>query len=234
MKMIARVIFIVTALTLLAAPAAFSEEEVMYKRSAEEMDIGVSAIALGRGAEFRKWKIADIRLSISNEKIKPSEESKFYTKKESFVRIPAAVLFAAIGTQVNTEEGDISGTRAIFRLNKETVDKIAKGKDAIEITVENEDLHAKYRIKIGIAKLPLTLKTRFDYEKMSQEELLKVIDILEGQVMVLDKNQESYKYGTDPEHDEIQRKIEKLEAERGMAYEIWFEKQNPKQNDKIY
>lgn len=236
-------------LVILSTEAAFSEEEIQYKRfnlenascdvgvtyrrSAEETEIGVSAIALGQGADFRKWNITDIRLSIGDQKIKPAEESKFYTKRESFARIPAAVLFAAIGTQVNTEgkaKGEIGGTKAIFRINKETVDKTVKGKDAIEITVENEDSHARYRIKIGIAKLPVTLKTRFDYGKMSQEELLKVIDILEGQVMVLEKNQMPYRYGTDPEYDEIQGKIEKLEAERGMAYKIWLERQNPKQN----
>ncbi len=221
---------------------------VMYKRTLETVQIGVSAIATGMGAEFKNWKVADIKLSIGNEKIRPDETGKFYAKKESFFRIPAAVLFAALGTQVKTgvsdleqglakagaaaglgllvlqAHGEITGERCIFRLTRETAEKITRPKDAIEIIVENENTHVKYKIKIGIAQLPLKARPRFDYDKMSREELLNLVDALEEQVKVLEKNQASYKYGSDPEYDEIQRKIEKLDAERGMAYKAWFER----------
>lgn len=225
---------------------------VMYKRTPETMDVGVSAIATGMGAEFKKWNVTDMNLSIGGGKIKPERSGKFYAKEKSFFRVPAAVLFAALGTQVKTTgsdleqgiakagvaaglgllvlqaHGEITGARCIFRLNRETVDKITKPKDAIEIMVENEEMHAKYKIKIGIAGLPLKAKPRFEYDKMSQEELLNLVAVLEGQVKILEKNQASYKYGSDPEYDEIQRKIERLETERGMAYNVWFEREQEK------
>ena len=221
---------------------------VMYKVLPDEMEIGVSGIATGQGSEFRKWKVSDIRISVSGDKVRPDKEGKFFTRKESFFRVPAAVLFVAIGALSAAEgsdlgegiasvgmaaglgllalqaHGDIAGSRCVFKLNKDTLEKLGKGKDAIEITVENEGMHLKYRIKIGILKPPIKPRQRFEYENMSQNELSILLTTLEGQVATLEKNQGSYQYGTDPEYDDIQHKLEKLEAERGMAYKTWLER----------
>ena len=262
---------IITALSaiLFFAPPSFCDEEVHYKKfnlddkatcyvgvlyqDAPEginkgMNIGVSAIAIGKGAEFRKWNIPDIRLSIAGEKIRPAQLDKFYVTKESFFRVPAAILFAAIGTQLNMSgssfeqglgkagaavglgllvlqaHGEIAGEKCAFSLNKETVDKISKT-DAVEITVEHEGMHLKYRIKVGIIKGPSDIKQWFDYKNMSQDGLRQLMDTLEAQVATLEKNQAGYKYGSDPEYDELQRKIERLETERGIAYKLWFERE---------
>ena len=212
---------------------------VMYKMLPDEMDIGVSAVAVGQGGEFRKWKISDIRISISGEKIGPERRGKFFTKKETFAGFPAAVLFVAIGVFSATEgndlgllalqaQGDIAGSRCVFKLNKETMEKLGKGKDAIEITVNNEGRHLKYLIKIGILKPPVISRQRFEYEKMSREELSSLLETLESQAAILENHQKLYQYGTDPEYDDIQQKIEKLEAERGMAYKVSLEKHQTK------
>lgn len=252
------------ALILLACHPAFSQEEVQYKKfklenvscdtgmfyrkTKDGMDIGVSAIATGKGAEFRKWDITDIRLYIDGERIRTDKTGKFYVRKESFFRIPAAVLFAALGTQIDVggssleqgvakagmavglgllvlqAHGEITGQKCVFNLDKDLEDKIVDGRDAIEITVENEDMHEKETIRIGIAKVLTETVKETEFDKMNKNDLQKLIDRLEGEVVALEKEQEMYRYGIDAEYDEIQRKVEKRQAERGMAYKVWFGK----------
>ncbi|MFH0764746.1 MAG: hypothetical protein V1927_07090 [Candidatus Omnitrophota bacterium] len=255
-------------LTLIFIPVfirpAFSQEEAQYKKFKLEnvscdagmlyrktdngMEIGVSAIATGRGAEFRKWNVADIRLYIDAERIRPDKSDKFYVKKESFFRIPAAVLFAILGTQIDVggsslekgiakagmaaglgllvlqAHGEITGEARVFNLDKDLEDKIVGGRDAVEITVENEDLHEKQTIRIGIAKTIAETSREADFKKMGKPELQELIDTMEGEVVTLEKEQGAYRYGIDAEYDEIQRKIEKCQTERGIAYKVWFEK----------
>jgi len=258
-------------LILLAGQAAFSQEEaqykkfklrnsscdvaILYRKTDAGIEIGASAIAMGKGAEFRKWDISDIRLYIDGERIRPDKSGKFYVKKESFFRIPAAVLFAALGTQIDVggsdleqgiakagmaiglgllvlqAEGDIAGERRIFNLDKDLEDKITEGRDAIEVTLEDPEIHEKETIKIGIAKAPAEAVTGTAFSGMSKEDLRGLIDSLEGDVESLEKEQGSYKYGVDAEYDEIQRKIEKIQAERGMAYKILFEKERRQQKE---
>lgn len=267
-----RYIRVISTALILAAifftDAGFSQEEVLYKkfklenvtcdagvlyrnRMPEGMDIGVSAIATGAGAEFRRWEIAGIILSIDSERMKPGKTGKFYTRKESFFRVPAAVLFAAIGAQVDASgsglekgiakagtalglgllvlqaRGEITGQNCIFSLNRTMADRIKPGRDFLEITVENKGLHLKEAVKIGIIKPGGKSGGRFNYRMMSRNELADLINTLDGQIVTLEKNQAAYKYGSDPEHDEIQRKIEKLQAEKGIAYGKWLEKQRP-------
>ena len=249
----------------LAAQPVFSQEEVQYKKFKFEkascdvgvvyrktktgMDIGASAIATGKGAEFRKWDIADIRLYIDGRRIMPGKSGKFYVKKESFFRIPAAVLFAVLGTQVDVAgsdleqgiakagmaiglgllvlqaEGDITGERRVFNLDKELESKIEESRDSLEITLENTGMHEKESVRIGIAKAPAGAVTEAEFSGMGSDDLRGLVDTLEGEVASLEKEQGLYKYGVDAEYDEIQRKIEKLQAERGMAYKMWFEKE---------
>lgn len=221
---------------------------VIYKDTARGTNIGVSAIAMGNGVEFRRWKVTYIKLGIGPEKIAPDAQGKFYVTKESFFRIPAAVLFAAIGTQIDVggsgfkkgiakagaavglgllalqAKGEITGERSVFHLDRKTAEDIIEGRDSIEVIIENEDLHAKHDIKIGLMK-PLTgTATGPDYSRMSREELDTLMGSQTARLKVLDEEQSRRKYGEGPEFDEIQRKIEALQAERGMAYKAWFGK----------
>ncbi len=65
---------------------------------------------------------------------------------------------------------------------------------------------------------------RFDYSNMKQDELMQIIEILEAQAGTLKRNQGKYKQGVNPEYEEIQNKIEELEAERAAAYKRWSER----------
>ena len=225
---------------------------VRYKNTPKGMIIGVGAIATGRGVEFRKWSVSSIKLNIGGKRFKPDKEEKFYVTEESFWRIPGAIVFAAIGILGDYSNndfenaigkagvglglglialqasGEIGGVRCIFNIPPEAVSAIKEGQDAIEINIENEGLHLKDTIKIGLIMPKDEMLERYNYDKMSQEGLLGLVDSLKGQIAALEDEQTVYKYGRDPRYDDIQRKIEGLETERGMAYKAWFERKHKK------
>lgn len=226
---------------------------VLYRETAKGADIGVSAIATGKGAEFRKWKITDIKLRIDDDRIKPDKSGKFYVKEESFFRIPAAILFAAIGTQIDVQgsslekgiakagvaiglgllvlqaQGEITGEKCVFNLDKEFSEKALNGKSFIEITLEDPEQHWQDTVKIGIVKPALKKDNENIYTNMSREELSKLIDDLGSRAADLEKEQGLYKYGVNPEYDRMQSEIEDLQTQRGIAYKVLFKKT---QNDK--
>lgn len=226
---------------------------ILYRQTGKGMDIGVSAIATGKGAYFRKWKITDIKLHIGDERIKPDRSDKFYVREESFWRIPAAVLFAALGTQIPVSgsgleqgiakagmaiglgllvwqaKGDIGGQRSVFHLDKALERKAFDGKSFAEIRFENEDEHLQETVKIGIAKPVFKPDNKELYADMSRVELTKLIDDLGARVKTLEDEQAPYKYGKDPEYDQLESEIENIQTQRGVAYKVWFEKEHPNQ-----
>lgn len=243
---------------------AFSSEELQYKKfrfddascdigirysqTKDGLLMGVSAIAYGKGAEFRKWNIADIKISVANDKIRPDRTGKFYVKKESIFRVPAAVVFAILGTQVDVggtslekgiakagmavglgllvlqAQGEITGQWGEFNINKDTQDKMTGGRDFIEITFGNDNTHQSHTIKTGIVRTEAADSENV-FGKMSKDGLQKFIDAQGREVAALEKAQESYEYGVDAKYDEIQQKIEKIQTERGIAYKAWFKKE---------
>ncbi|MFA4982336.1 MAG: hypothetical protein WC592_07725 [Candidatus Omnitrophota bacterium] len=263
------VILCVLAIVASGAVSGFSEELLEYKRfkleqascdvgllyrpAPEGMTLGVSAIATGKGAEFRKWKISGIKLNIGGERIRPDSSGKFFVKEESLFRIPAAVVFAAIGTQVHVSgsgleqgigkagmaiglgllvlaaDGDIPGEQCVFKLNTDQMEAMKNGLNSLEIGLVDDNVHPNLRetIRVGVA-VPQAPQVP-DFNAMSRDELIGLVDSLEGQVAGLEKDQRSYKYGVDPEYDEIGRTIEKIQTERGMAYKAWVERQDKKE-----
>lgn len=229
---------------------ASCELGILYQKTAEGMSIGISAVATGKGADFRKWRVAKVRLKMGRERIKPDVSGKFFIREESFMRVPAAVLFAVIGAMYEAPDGtskfdetlgkvglalglgllvlqakgDIPGERCIFRLKNETADRIAYGKDAIEITIEDPDRHRTRDISIGITE-PAAAGAAPDYGKMSREDLGRLVDELGSKVATLERRQEDYKYGRDPEYDELQARIDGLRTEQGKVFKVWAEKE---------
>jgi len=62
-------------------------------------EMTVAASATGKGADFRDWNIDSIKLYIDGVVIMPDTMEKFYITKQSMFRLPAAFLFACIGSQ---------------------------------------------------------------------------------------------------------------------------------------
>lgn len=188
------VISVFLSAVILTAPDSYCQEEahyrniktencschvgVIYKKAAQNTTIAVSAVATGKGSEFRKWDITAIRMVIGGKRIWPDSESKFFVKKENFFRVPAAVLFAVIGGVSGAQtggsglqkgvssagmaiglglltlaaKGEITGQKSQFTLNEKTADGITAGRDFIEITAEDQDMHLKEEFKIAVIK----------------------------------------------------------------------------------
>lgn len=225
-----------------------TDAAVIYKIRPGGMDVAVSAVTTGKGAEFRKWEVTDIRLRIAGEAVKPDSYGRFYVTKESVFRYPAAVLFAVIGATVSAEgselskgvtrvgaaiglgllaataKGNITGQNATFKLSDELANKIGDG-DAVEITTEDTNFHWKDVIRTGLmppSAVAVTPST--DYSGMTKDQIFMKMDIMKSEIEGLETKQSSYKYGEDPEYDDIQKKIESLETERGLAYRAWYDK----------
>lgn len=223
---------------------------IRYIKTQKGMTVGVSAIATGKGAEFRKWKVSDIKLRIGGSRFRPDRSGKFYVTEESLFRVPGAIAIAALaavgdysgssfentvsrlgvalgmGLIALQAKGEIGGERCMFYIPEETAEKIEEGRDSIDIIVENEDQHLKDEIKIGLLKNVGDPAKKYNFEQMDTDELSNRMDNLKNEIIALEQEQSVYKYGRDPEYDAIQKKIEKAETERGIAYKIWFEKQD--------
>jgi len=225
-----------------------TDAAIMYKIRPDGMDVAVSAVTMGKGAEFRKWEVTDIRLRIAGEAVRPDSYGRFYVTKESIFRYPAAVLFGVIGGMstygqsglgagitaagaaiglgllATQAKGDITGRNALFRLSGELAAKIRDG-DAVEITTEDGNFHWKDVIRTGLMPPSSVAKTPPpDYSGMTKDEIFAKMDTVKSEIEGLESRQSSYKYGEDPEYDDIQQKIESLETERGLAYRAWYDK----------
>jgi hypothetical protein len=223
---------------------------VRYKNTQKGLLIGVSAIATGKGAEFRKWEVSDIKMNMGGRRFRPDKESKFYVTEESLFRVPGAIAFAAIGAfgeygggDLNNNlskigvglgmglialqaKGEITGSRCLFNIPSDELANIDEGRDYINIIIKNDDLHIENSIKIAIIKPSGELSDKYNFTKMTQDGLSELMNTLKDKVVVLEKEQAEYKYGQDPEFDVIQKKIEECETERGMAYKAWFDRQS--------
>jgi len=227
-----------------------TEAAIKYTIKPDCMDVAVSAVTTGNGAEFRKWEVTDIRLRIAGTAVRPDSYDRFYVTKESIFRYPAAVLFAVLGATVNAEgsglakgvtrvgaaiglgllaataKGNITGEKALFKLSGELAGRIGEG-DAIEITTEDTSFHWKDVICTGLMAPKAVIQIPApDYSGMTKLQIFKKMDIMKSEIEELESRQSSYKYGEDPEYDDIQRRIESLETERGMAYRVWYTREN--------
>ena len=263
-----RIVVIVSVLMITAlvagTPLAYSQEEsqykkfkmdnettdaaIMYKVRPDGMDVAVSAVTTGKGAEFRKWEVTDIRLRIAGEAVRPDSYGRFYVTKESIFRYPAAVLFGVIGAfstygqsglnagitaagmaiglglLASQAKGEITGRNASFKLSGELAGKIGDG-DAAEITTEDTNFHWKDVIRTGLTPpLAVASNPTPDYSGMTRDEIVVKMDMMKSEIEGLEMKQSSYRYGESPEYDDIQKKIESLETERGLAYRVWYNK----------
>lgn len=206
------IVFLLAA--LIAPPAVFAIEDIqhrkvvldrvtchigiLYKDVPGGIEVGVSAIATGKGAEFRKWEVTYLKISALGEKIRPDEQKKFFVKEESLWRVPSAVVFAAIGTQIDVSgsqlqkgiakagtaiglgllvlqaEGDIAGETCVFRFTAEQAKTIDPKTDYIEVRVEDKDQHWTESIKIPMQNGP-----KNDVAKRSEEQRAGMQDELD-------------------------------------------------------
>lgn len=71
---------------------------IRYERKPDgTVDIDVASMASGKGADFRRWEVVDIKLDVKGSAVRPKTHRKIYGSQESLFRAPAALVFAAIG-----------------------------------------------------------------------------------------------------------------------------------------
>ncbi len=83
----------------LTAGKAKCDVGILYKETEDGMELKVAGVATGKGSDFRRWEVTDIKLDANGESIRPSSTEKAWGGEESFFRLPAAFVFAAIGSQ---------------------------------------------------------------------------------------------------------------------------------------
>jgi hypothetical protein len=255
----------IVALVLLFASFASAQDNIRYRRIELDdascdvgilytarpggVDIAVSAIATGRGAEFRKWEVTDIRLRIAGGKLRPSAEGKFFVNKESFFRVPSAVVFAVLGSQIPaygsglnkgitrtgaaiglgvlafTAKGDIAGQKCVFDIDDKLAGAIDPATDAVEITIADNGIHRRHTVEVRLDRPSEPSAAAPDFGAMNQDELRNTINALAMEAGILRKEQSACKRGADPRYDELQRKIDDIEARRGLAYKLWYDRE---------
>ncbi len=282
----ARVVSIVTLIIVFFTATAFAQDGIqyksikkgktncdvgiLYKPTPEGMDIEVSAIATGKGIDFRLWEVTAVKLKLEGDILRPVKTEKFYFAKSSFFQGAAPLLFAAIGaqyTQYGTQAqsgevcpvtgeptttqvergsvakaidktgmsaglgllasqaaGEIDGLKCTFNLDQSLATKIGDGKGAVKIDLKHRDKHEKKTINIDLAKLYVTkVDFPFDYNQMSQDDLLNLVNIFEDDIKAFEQYQKSFRY-SDPEYAKTQDKIKQIRDARDKAYKKWSER----------
>ncbi|MBD3425891.1 MAG: hypothetical protein GF409_01515 [Candidatus Omnitrophica bacterium] len=165
-----------------------------------EVNIEVASLATGEGAESRKWKVIDTKLLAGSRRLRPESYNEIYGTKESLFRMPATVVFTAIGAaygaygnrctsggscHVTGQEharggtargidtvgmavslgllasqarGEITGQKALFKLDPETASTIT----GVKLTVEHIGSGKRSRVTVSIEKLPEGLRKEFN------------------------------------------------------------------------
>lgn len=153
----------------------------------EELKVEVSSYAVGQGTDFRKWDVSDIKLIVQGELVRQKGESeKFYTTKESLLRYPAAVAFAALGTQYQRfyPEYSVSGGRATATGNYNAVGGVAN-------VMDKAGMIAGLGLLVTQAKGEITgVKSSFF---MDRKDFSEKIDVDKIVVKMVIENSESHK-----------------------------------------
>lgn len=81
---------------------------ILYRETEEGLDVEVAGVAIGKGTDVRRWEISDIKLDVEGVYIRPVSNNFFYGERKSIFALPAAFVFAAIGTQYEMYGDDCS------------------------------------------------------------------------------------------------------------------------------
>lgn len=218
---------------------------VAYMTTGSRRDIAVSAIAYS-SAMAGSWSITDMTLVAGDTRISPAQTGKFYAQHGPLLKYPAAVIYEAMGMNVDApgpgpkkgvtrtnagpglltlpSNGDVTGVNSIFSVDSSVINTIDENRDVIEITIEEKATHRRELVRMPLANVPAG-EIRYDYGLMRPDELMQMMDTLDLQAATLRKNQQNFKPGKDPEFDELQKKIELLEVERGMIFRIRLDRE---------
>ena len=156
---------------------------VLYVKRDQGLDITVAAVATGKGAEFRKWEPTDIKLDIDGVIIRSNTSDKFYGTKESIFRLPAAFVFAAIGTQYERHAFHIEKSGGTYSISRVEVGGVAGA-------IDKAGMAAGMGLLVSQAKGEITgLRNTFKVDK----ELADKIEAKKAKVKIVIENKEAQK-----------------------------------------
>ena len=159
----------------------------LYKPTPQGMDVTASTVATGQGADFRKWKVDDVRMNLDGEVIKPDKEEDFYIEKNSYYREAAAVTLAAIGSQYRrcageAQSGEVCPVTGQKKEVSERKDTIADGIDSAGMAAGMGLLASQARGSIPAKKVT------FNLDKTQAKKLLDK----KGELRVTAKNETAH------------------------------------------
>ncbi len=108
---------------------------ILYKEAPEGMEVEISGVATGKGADIRRWEISDIKLDAGGEFVRPVSNNVFYGDRKSLFALPAAFVFAAIGTQYEMYGNECSSGRVCNVSGHPDRSALATGIDKAGMTV---------------------------------------------------------------------------------------------------
>lgn len=143
-----------------------------YKMRSDGMDVDVAALPTGKGADFRKWTVDEVKLDVDGKTIEPSREEDFYVARESVAKEAAVATFVALGSQYRRcAEGAESG---------EVCPVTGQRKEASERKDTSQDAIDKAGMAAGLGLLSSQAKGEIKGKKASfnlnKDQAQKVLD----------------------------------------------------------
>ncbi len=223
---------------------------VAYRKTPQGLDIAVSAIALGKFEDFRRWRIEKIKLRIGDVRIRPDNCQTFFVRKASFWKYPAAVLWAVIGSQYSglndygtfaegigkigmavglgiltlQAKGDIPGQRCIFHLRGDVANSINYGRDSVRIEIWNNDTNQTEDIAAALERPVRPQNDSDNYKNMTKPQLSSKLEEISERISGLEAELESCKSSPGKQCGDIQSTIDMARSEQAMAYKALSEK----------
>ena len=108
---------------------------ILYRETEEGLEVEVAGVATGKGADLRRWEISDIKLDVEGAYIRPVSNNFFYGERKSIFALPAAFVFAAIGTQYEMYGNNCSSGQLCHVTGHPERGAIATGIDKAGMTV---------------------------------------------------------------------------------------------------
>ncbi len=144
----------------------------LYKPTLQGMDVTAATVVTGKGADFRKWKVDDVRMNLDGEVIKPDKEEDFYIEKDSYYRGAATVTFAAIGSQYkrHADKAQSGGVCPVTGQKKEVSDR----KDTIHDGIDRAGMAAGMGLLASQARGSIPAK-KVTF-KLDKKQAKKIID----------------------------------------------------------
>jgi hypothetical protein len=223
---------------------------IAYRNAPYGMDIAVSSVALGKFEDFRRWRVEKIKLRIGDARIRPDKCEKFFVRKASFWKYPAAILWAVIGSQYTglkssgtfaegigkigmalglgiltlQAKGDIPGEVCTFRLKQDIANSISYGVDSVRIEIRNQDTNESDDIAVILTRAPQSSHDSSFYSRMPKDELLSRLDQIDAHIAGLQSDLKLCRSDKDPQCADIESKLESMRAEQAIIYNTWASK----------